>query len=156
MLGVTFNMGVFMGYAAINNSLNLQILGPLYLGAILWTVVYDTIYAFQDIRYDKQVGIHSSAIQFEKNPKTILATLAALSVGSIGLTAYLSALHPSFYMFLGAASLHYAWQIGTLDILDKDRCKRMFISNQYFGLLLLVGFICGRYFQKTKDNKISI
>ena len=80
MLGVTFNMGVFMGYAAVRSTLNLKILLPLYMGAILWTVVYDTIYAFQDIAYDKKVGIRSCAIEFEKNPKKILGSLAGISI----------------------------------------------------------------------------
>jgi len=81
MLGVTFNMGVFMGYAAIKNVINLKVLGPLYIGSILWTIVYDTIYAFQDISYDKKIGLKSCAIEFEKNPKLILGSLAALSTG---------------------------------------------------------------------------
>ena len=46
MLGLTFNFGVFMGYAAIANSVNLAVCLPLYLAAVAWTIVYDTIYAF--------------------------------------------------------------------------------------------------------------
>ena len=53
MLGMTFNWGVWMGYAAVTNTVNLPLLAPLYLGGICWTIIYDTIYAFQDIAYDK-------------------------------------------------------------------------------------------------------
>lgn len=114
-------------------------------------MVYDTIYAFQDIDYDKEVGIQSSAIQFENNPKPPLAILAGLSTTLFGLTGYLAGLHPSYYVFLAGAAAHYAWQITTLDIKNKDRCRRMFISNQYLGWMLAFGFIFGKYF-KGKAN----
>ena len=42
---------------------------PFYFGAIFWTMVYDTVYAFQDINDDKKIGVKSLAIKIEKNPK---------------------------------------------------------------------------------------
>ena len=153
MLGVTFNMGVFMGYAAIQNALNLKILLPLYIGSILWTVVYDTIYAFQDINYDKEVGIRSCAIEFEKYPKQILGSLSAVSTVWFALWGYYAGLHPIYYAFVAATASHYSWQISTLDIKDGERCKRMFISNQYIGLLLVFGFMFGRRLQKSNKEE---
>ena len=97
MLGVTFNWGIFMGYAAMASKIDYQICLPLYMGAILWTVVYDTIYAFQDIDHDKQIGVYSWAIEFEKQPKSILGALAVISTSLITATGYIANLHWSFY-----------------------------------------------------------
>jgi len=48
-LGLTFNWGVLMGWAAVTGSLNFATL-TLYIGSIFWTLGYDTIYAHQDKR----------------------------------------------------------------------------------------------------------
>lgn len=106
---MTFNFGVFMGYAAITNSVSMTVCLPLYIGAILWTIVYDTIYAYQDVEHDKSLGLRSAAITFGNSPKPILAGLATGSMLSIGMAGVLAGLHPSFYAFLGAASIHYLW-----------------------------------------------
>ena len=45
---------------------------PFYFGAIFWTMVYDTVYAFQDIDDDKKIGVKSLAIKIEKNPQQML------------------------------------------------------------------------------------
>jgi len=83
VLGATFNFGVFIGYAALSasNSVAWQAVAPFYVGGILWTIVYDSIYAFQDRKFDKKLNLNSTAIQMEHNPHTILAGLAATSVG---------------------------------------------------------------------------
>lgn len=64
VLGTTFNFGVMIGFAAAasNQMVNWSVCGPFYAGAILWTVIYDTIYAFQDREFDKRLNLNSSAI----------------------------------------------------------------------------------------------
>ena len=155
MLGVTFNWGVFMGYAAILNALNFQILIPLYIGSIWWTVFYDTIYAFQDIQYDKQLNLNSSAIELQEFPKSSLAVLAGISILSIGTCGFLAGLHSSFYALLSVAGGHYAWQLNRLDIKNEEVCRKLFISNQYLGLIIVFAFVFGTYF-KRKPVKESL
>ena len=67
VLGLTFNSGVFIGYAAVSAALaaDMSICLPFYAGGVLWTIVYDTIYAFQDREFDKRLGLKSAAITFE-------------------------------------------------------------------------------------------
>ena len=48
-LGLTFNVGAIMGYTAVTGDLNWGIVGPLYGSCLMWTMYYDTIYAFQVI-----------------------------------------------------------------------------------------------------------
>jgi 4-hydroxybenzoate polyprenyltransferase len=64
VLGATFNFGVYIGYAALSagNVVAWQAVTPFYIGGILWTIVYDSIYAFQDREFDKKLGLNSTAI----------------------------------------------------------------------------------------------
>src|SRR6056300_704073 len=70
-LGITFNYGLLLGWTSINNELSAIPLF-LYFGAIFWTLGYDTIYGFQDIKDDEIIGLKSTAIKFKSNPKKIL------------------------------------------------------------------------------------
>ena len=58
---------------------------PFYLGGVLWTVIYDSIYAFQDREFDKKLGLRSTAIEMENRPKETLTALAAMSTGLFAL-----------------------------------------------------------------------
>ena len=65
-LGITFNYGVILGWTSINPIIDIKPL-LLYLGAIFWTLGYDTIYGFQDIKDDEIIGVKSTSILFKKN-----------------------------------------------------------------------------------------
>ena len=67
LLGVTFNYGLILGWVSINNSINITTI-VFYLGAIFWTLAYDTIYGFQDIKDDEIIGLKSTSIKFKTNP----------------------------------------------------------------------------------------
>ena len=70
-LGVTFNYGLILAWTSINNEISiLPIL--FYMGAIFWTLGYDTVYGFQDIKDDEIIGVKSTSIKFKKNPKIFL------------------------------------------------------------------------------------
>ncbi len=70
-LGITFNYGLILAWTSINNSVALA---PIlfYLGAIFWTLGYDTIYGYQDIKDDEIIGVKSTSIKFKNNPKNFL------------------------------------------------------------------------------------
>ena len=85
-LGLTFNWGALLGYAAVHGSLSWPIVMPLYAHGICWTLVYDTIYAHQDKDDDIVVGIKSTALLFGVNTKAWLSGFAASSVSFLGLT----------------------------------------------------------------------
>ena len=147
VLGITFNSGVFIGYAAVAASLSadLSVCIPFYLGGILWTLVYDTIYAFQDREFDKKLGLQSAAITFEKHPKAILSTLSAFSVGLFALGGFNAGLGSLYFAGLGAVAAHYAWQMATLDIDNPAKCWDLFTSNRYLGLILALAILMGKW-----------
>ena len=45
-----------------------------YLGAIFWTLGYDTIYGYQDIKDDEIIGLKSTSIKFKGKEKKFLLT----------------------------------------------------------------------------------
>lgn len=145
VLGLAFNWGALMGWAAIHGSLSLAPVF-LYLGAVAWTIGYDTIYAHQDKEDDALIGVKSTALKFGASTKKWLwgfygfATLAFIAAGAAaGLGSF-------FYpvLTLGAALL--IWQIATLDINDPARCLLLFRSNRDFGLVFFVAIIAGQIF----------
>ena len=78
-LGVTFNYGLVLAWTSISGSLNLV---PLifYIGAIFWTLGYDTIYGYQDIKDDEIIGLKSTSIKFKKNIKLFLTTSFSITL----------------------------------------------------------------------------
>ena len=70
-LGITFNYGLVLAWISINNDISLIPI-MLYLGAIFWTLGYDTIYGYQDIKDDEIIGVKSTSIKFKNNPKKFI------------------------------------------------------------------------------------
>ena len=70
-LGITFNYGLILGWVCITNEIELVPI-ILYIGAIFWTLGFDTIYGYQDIKDDEIIGVKSTSIKFKTNPKLFL------------------------------------------------------------------------------------
>ena len=84
MLGLAFNWGALVGYAAVTGTLSWATVA-LYAGGVAWTLVYDTIYAMQDQRDDAIIGVRSTARRFADAPRrwlTLFAVLALLAWAS--------------------------------------------------------------------------
>ena len=144
-LGITFNYGLILGWTAINGQLDfLPII--FYIGAIFWTLGYDTIYGYQDIKDDEIIGLKSTAIKFKSNPYIFLTLCYSILLLSILNTGYLMSLNKFFYLFLGFISIHlFYFQIKKLNIKDPNNCLQIFKSNNFLGLLIFSAFIIGKF-----------
>ncbi|KAG2605758.1 4-hydroxybenzoate polyprenyltransferase, mitochondrial-like [Panicum virgatum] len=142
-LGFTVSCGVFIGSAAIKESLDYAVLLPMYFAGICWTLVYDTIYAHQDKKDDFKAGVKSTVITFGDNTKYWLSGFGAACVSSLALTGYNADLAWPYYPFLAAAAGHLAWQVSTVDLSNKSDCHMKFVSNKWFGAFLFGGILCG-------------
>lgn len=141
-LGITFNYGIILASLALFGYVHAAAV-QLYLGAILWTLGYDTIYGYQDIEDDIQLGIKSTARLFGDKPKPILSVIYAGTIICWALAGYLLQQHVSYYLLLALVAMHFTWQIKTLDIKHPESCKRMFNANAWlggviFGVLLMI------------------
>ncbi len=143
VLGLAFNWGALLGWAAVRDEVGLATL-PLYIAGICWTLVYDTIYAHQDKEDDLLVGVKSTALRFGAATK---AWLSGFAVAMVLLTAIaFNAAHLAWPAYLGLLIVagHLAWQLLDVDLDQPNDCRAKFNSNRYLGLILLVGIILGR------------
>lgn len=141
-LGLTFNFGILMAGFAILGHINLSFF-ILYLSAILWTLVYDTIYAYQDIEDDLKIGVKSSAIKFGKTPKKILLSLTALMFLGIFYVGFAQSFKIDFFIINFVALALLCHKIIKCDFDNSTNCLNAFKGNLWIGILILIGIILG-------------
>jgi 4-hydroxybenzoate polyprenyltransferase len=143
-LGVTFNYGLILGWLSVKNSLDII---PIifYIGAIFWTLGYDTIYGFQDIKDDEIIGIKSTSIKFKKTPLTFLTICYSIFIFFTLMLGILMKFNNLFFIILILPSLHlFAYQVRNIKINDATNCLKIFKSNNFFGLLILLTILVGK------------
>jgi 4-hydroxybenzoate polyprenyltransferase len=145
VLGLAFNWGALVGYAAITGTLSRATVA-LYAGGVAWTMVYDTIYAMQDQRDDAVVGVRSTARRFADAPRRWLSFFAALALAAWALAGYLAPLGLLYDVVLIAIALHFGWQIAWLKPDDQANCLAKFKANAQVGWLMLIGIIVGHLY----------
>jgi 4-hydroxybenzoate polyprenyltransferase len=145
VLGLAFNWGALLGWAAVRGDLA-AIVGILYLAGILWTLGYDTIYAHQDKEDDILIGVKSTALRFGKNTGKWLILFYLGTISLLAFSGYLAGLGWAFYVGLSFAAVHLLWQILSLDINDVKGCLRRFKSNRNFGLIIFAAIVAGQIF----------
>ena len=135
-LGVTFNWGVLLGYAAMRAHISPADLA-LYAGCIFWTLGYDTIYALQDIEDDALAGVKSTARLFgREHVRTwiLLFYLAAFALIAAGATVESG--HGVAALMLMPALTHLIWQTRKLEPAAPANCLRLFRANRDTGALV--------------------
>jgi 4-hydroxybenzoate polyprenyltransferase len=145
-LGLAFNWGALIGGLAVTGTFEPHVALPLYLGGVAWTVVYDTIYASQDAKDDRALGLGSTALRFGARTKHWLAGFSALSVAGVaaaGVNAGLGLQFAAVSVVGGAA--HFAWQLRSVRLASRADCWRVFDSNKWLGALVFAGIALDRY-----------
>ena len=143
-LGVTFNYGLILGWTSITGELNII---PIifYIGAIFWTLGYDTIYGYQDIKDDEIIGLKSTSIKFKTKPNILLFSCYSFFLLSLLTIGYWMSLNKiSLLIFLLIAAQMFYFQLRKLNIEDPSNCLKVFKSNNFLGLLVFFGLIMGR------------
>ncbi|MBV6652018.1 MAG: 4-hydroxybenzoate octaprenyltransferase [Hoeflea sp.] len=143
-LGLAFSWGALMVWAAVFAELALPPL-LLYIGAIAWTIGYDTIYAHQDKEDDALVGVRSTARLFAENTKIWLVLFYGLFAGMALAAFWLSGVAWPAYAGLAIAVVLLGWQIRVIDIDDADQCLALFKANSRVGLIVFAGLIAALF-----------
>ena len=140
-LGITFNYGLILGWTAIEEQINLYSL-IFYLGAIFWTLGYDTIYGYQDIKDDEIIGLKSTSIKFKKNAKNFLITCYMLLIVCFLVGGFKMEFDYIYYLILiiPIAQLFF-YQIKIFNKSDPASCLKAFKSNNFFGLLIFINIL---------------
>ena len=143
-LGITFNYGLILGWTAIKGQLDLVTI-IFYIGAIFWTLGYDTIYGYQDIKDDEIIGLKSTSIKFKTKPNILLFSCYSFFLLSLLTIGYWMSLNKiSLLIFLLIAAQMFYFQLRKLNIKDPSNCLKVFKSNNFLGLLVFFGLIMGR------------
>ena len=142
-LGITFNYGLLLGWISIQESLDLT---PIifYIGAIFWTLGYDTIYGYQDIKDDEIIGVKSTSIKFKNNPKKFLFLCYVITFISIISIGVLMNFNNYYFLFLILPAIHLFFQIKVLNIKDQNICLKIFKSNNMLGLIIFTNLLIGK------------
>ena len=140
-LGITFNFGLILGWTAIKGEINII---PIlfYLGAIFWTLGYDTIYGYQDIKDDEIIGLKSTSIKFKGNEKKFLFICYSLLLTLFLIGGYSMQFNNLFYFLAIAPFLHlFFYQIKNFESKEPKNCLKIFKSNNLFGFVILLNIL---------------
>jgi 4-hydroxybenzoate polyprenyltransferase len=145
-LGITFNYGLILGWVCIKNGLDLA---PLifYMGAIFWTLGYDTIYGYQDIKDDEIIGLKSTSIKFKNNPKLFIFICYSIFLTCLLILGLL--MNYSYVFFISLMITFYQlffFQIRYLVTNNPQDCLKKFKSNNLLGLIVFINLLIGKFF----------
>ena len=138
-LGLTFNWGALMGFAAETGRLDLPAL-YLYAGLFFWTLGYDTIYAHQDKEDDALIGIKSTALLLGGQSGKWILRFYAVSFTLILASGFAEHAGWPFAFVMLLAGAHMLWQVRRLQIDNADTCLMLFRANRLTGALIAAAF----------------
>ena len=143
-LGITFNYGLILGWVCIADQIELVPI-ILYIGAIFWTLGFDTIYGYQDIKDDEIIGVKSTSIKFKKNPKLFLIICYSIFIVSLIITGFFMKFNSMFYLFLSIPILHlFLYQIYNFNFKDSKNSLKIFKTNNLLGVIVLFNILIGK------------
>ena len=144
-LGITFNYGIILGWTSIDASISF-IPVVLYLGAIFWTLGYDTIYGFQDIKDDEIIGLKSTSIKFKSKPNKLLNTCYSIFLLSLLMIGYFEEMNKYYFLILVLIFVQmFYFQLKKLNIESPYNCLKIFKSNNFLGFLVLSSLVIGKF-----------
>jgi 4-hydroxybenzoate polyprenyltransferase len=143
-LGITFNYGLILGWVCITNQIELVPI-ILYIGAIFWTLGFDTIYGYQDIKDDEIIGVKSTSIKFKKNPKLFLIICYSIFIVSLITTGFFMKFNLLFYLSLSIPILHlFLFQIYNFNLKNSKSSLKIFKTNNLLGMIILLNILIGK------------
>jgi 4-hydroxybenzoate polyprenyltransferase len=141
-LGLTFNWGALMGYAAVRGAVEWPAIA-LYVGGIFWTLGYDTIYAHQDKEDDARIGVKSTALRLGDRTPVFVGLCYAAAVSAWIAAGWFAGLPGLFYALMLGVFAHFFWQLRSVDLDNPLSCRRAFVSNCWLGGWVFMAFLAG-------------
>jgi 4-hydroxybenzoate polyprenyltransferase len=143
-LGLNFNWGALIGWTAVTGALAWPPV-LLYLGGILWTIGYDTIYAHQDKEDDARIGVKSSALALGDRTRQFLFVFYGGAAVLWAIAGVATGAGHWFRLGLAAATVQLFWQAARVNPDDPADCLAKFRSNRAVGWLLFAGIVAGHW-----------
>jgi 4-hydroxybenzoate polyprenyltransferase len=143
-LGITFNYGLILGWTSVESRIDI-ILFIFYFGAACWTVGYDTIYGYQDIKDDEIIGLKSTSIKFKHSPIQFISIFYFFFLISLLTVGIFLKLNSFFYIVYLIILLQMIFlQLKKINIKHSHKCLEIFKSNNLLGFLVLFSLIIGK------------
>jgi len=140
-LGITFNYGLILGWTAIKGEISLA---PIifYTGAIFWTLGYDTIYGYQDIKDDEIIGLKSTSIKFKGKAKNFLFVCYFFLLILFIIGGYEMKFHFIYFLLSIIPLVHlFLYQMKIFNLNNPASCLKAFKSNNLFGLIIFINIL---------------
>lgn len=138
-LGLAFAWAIPMAYAALNNTLPDLNNWLVFLTAVVWTTMYDTMYGMADREEDLKLGLKSTAILFGDNDKLIVGLMQLTVIILLALVGALSSLGGFYYLSVIGASAFFVYQQFLIKDRDSKLCFLAFLNNNWFGMVVFIG-----------------
>jgi 4-hydroxybenzoate polyprenyltransferase len=139
VLGLAFNWGALLGWAAVSGAVAWPAALPLYAGGALWTLVYDTVYAHQDKADDARVGIRSTALLFGAHTRPVLGAFAVGTTSLVAVAGVANGQGALFFAGTALAGAQLARVVWRTDFEDRRSCWKGFVACGTVGLLIWAG-----------------
>ncbi|MBN9558823.1 MAG: 4-hydroxybenzoate octaprenyltransferase [Alphaproteobacteria bacterium] len=143
-LGLTFNWGVVLGFAAVVGEVDGTAL-LFYAGCFFWTLGYDTIYALQDMEDDALAGVKSTARLFGARSREAVLVFYAAAFALMATAGLWANLGPIFLALMLPMGAHFIWQVRSLKIDRPEVCLHLFRANRDTGALIAAALILAGY-----------
>jgi 4-hydroxybenzoate polyprenyltransferase len=140
VLGAAFGWSIPMAFAAVTNTVP-PLAWLLFIGNILWSVIYDTEYAMVDREEDIKAGAKSTAILFADADLVIIGVLMGTFLLTMLLVGTRAGLAWPYWIGLAATTGLFAYQQWIMRDRERGACLAAFRHNNWVGLALWLGIV---------------
>ncbi len=145
VLGIGFNWGMLMAWSDTQNMIPPAGIA-LWVGAVLWQVGYDTIYAYVDVHDDLKLGVKSAAMRFAEHGKLWISGIYAVTLALWIYSGFALSLSWPYFVIMAFIGAHFAWQMYVFSISRPDHNFMLFRSNMAVGVLIIAASLAGTLF----------
>ena len=143
ILGLIYNWGIFIAWTSTGSNYPFKSILILYFSTVLWTIVYDTIYATQDEKDDRNLNLYSSTMIIKKQRPILLAIIGFIQFSLLIVFGFIMKLNILFFIIISSISLRYIYDIIYIWSDNSSKSGDFFKRNNYYGFLILLSIIIG-------------
>ena len=136
-LGIVFNWGIIICSVEFFGTITKEFF-IFYLACIFWTIGYDTIYAFQDLKDDIKNKIKSTAVLFRDKGKYLVLTSYTLMFLLIGYLSFLKTNKLVTMFFLIIIIIFIFFNLLRWDHKSENNSGKIFRQNNTFGAMIFL------------------
>jgi 4-hydroxybenzoate polyprenyltransferase len=140
ILGLAFGWGIPMAFAAETGQIA-SVAWLILLINVIWSVIYDTLYAMVDREDDVSIGLKSTAIMFGRSDLLIIRVLKILMIALLVLLGLKLQFSWPWFAGVAIAGVLFARQQYLVRNRDRDACFNAFLNNNWVGVAVWTGLL---------------